>query len=617
LQSPSGVAIPVTIAAVAGSGNQQFDLSFASQTALGNYTLTVGPNIIDLAGRMMDQDGDGVGGSTPDDQFTTTVAVQGLQVTSSAAFAEHVRLTFNEPVDPTTLTPAQIVAFTGPAGSIDLTNATMTPVAGSPSQADVNFDPQTAVGNYDLTVGPAIRDLFGHQMDQNNNFIDGEVPGDQYDATWTIVQPAILSDTGITHNGSYLPGALSSVLEQVTFNGPMDPTTFTPDKVVLNGPGGIAYSADSVAPVPVSNNTSFNIGFTANTTGSYTMTIGPNILDTFGNAMAAYPAIPFNVLGPRVLASTPSGAAQGPVDHIRVTFNEAMDPTTLTTGSVVSFTGPSGAITPTGVSAADGTNRVFDISFAPQTAAGSYTMVLSETIQDAFGNQMDQNNNLITGENPDDRYTAQFSITFLQNGGFETGNFTGWTQSGDLGSTGVSGTFAGTAPHSGNFQAYFGPVGGLGFITQNLATTVGVSYTLSFWLAHPYTDTGTEWLVSVGGSTLTDVHNAANFGYTQFTFTFTATSSTTALQFGFLEPPSYFFLDDVTVTAATPGPGGQPPRPMSPPASGGNPVAASPLIPSTGVGSSGSPHEAFLIPWDGELLTAHAKKWILDFDGLA
>src|SRR5262249_44255063 len=138
-------------------------------------------------------------------------------------------------------------------------------------------------------------------------------------------------------------------------------------------------------------------------------------------------------------------------------------------------------------------------------------------------------------------------VNLVTNGGFETGNFSGWTQSGDTGSTGVAGTFAGTPPHSGSFAAHFGPTGGLGFISQTLTTIAGARYTLTFWLAHPYTDTGTESLVRVGGTTLMDMHNAGNFGYTQFTFTFTATSSSTVLQFGFLEPPSYFFLDDVSV----------------------------------------------------------------------
>ena len=64
------------------------------------------------------------------------------------------------------------------------------------------------------------------------------------------------------------------------------------------------------------------------------------------------------------------------------------------------------------------------------------------------------------------------------NGDFEIGNFTSWTQSGNLSFTGVG---SGNA-HSGTYAAYFGPVGSLGFISQNLTTVPGGTYDLTFWL---------------------------------------------------------------------------------------------------------------------------------------
>jgi hypothetical protein len=53
---------------------------------------------------------------------------------------------------------------------------------------------------------------------------------------------------------------------------------------------------------------------------------------------------------------------------------------------------------------------------------------------------------------------------FIVNCGFETGDFTGWTRSGNLGFTFVSG-----APYnfSGNFGAQLGPVGSDGFLSQS------------------------------------------------------------------------------------------------------------------------------------------------------
>jgi len=147
------------------------------------------------------------------------------------------------------------------------------------------------------------------------------------------------------------------------------------------------------------------------------------------------------------------------------------------------------------------------------------------------------------------------SADVLVNGGFETGDFTGWTQFGNTGFSGVTGDVGGVAPHSGNYQAYFGPVGSLGGISQNAASG---SYTLSFWL-YNFGGTPSEVDVSAGGTTLLSATNPPASAYTQYSYPVTLTSPTMlSIQFAFQQNPSYFLLDDVslTPTAAVPEPVG-------------------------------------------------------------
>jgi hypothetical protein len=147
---------------------------------------------------------------------------------------------------------------------------------------------------------------------------------------------------------------------------------------------------------------------------------------------------------------------------------------------------------------------------------------------------------------------ALFSVSHLTfanlvtNPGFETGDFTGWTQSGDTSFTGVDGN-----PHSGTNAGFFGPTGSNGFLSQDLATMAGGLYNLSFWLENDDTSGDNHFEVSWNGSIILSLDNAPQFGYTLFTFTgLSASTSSTPLQFGFFNPPSFWFLDDVSVEAA-------------------------------------------------------------------
>ena len=155
----------------------------------------------------------------------------------------------------------------------------------------------------------------------------------------------------------------------------------------------------------------------------------------------------------------------------------------------------------------------------------------------------------------------------VTNGGFETGDFTGWTQSGNTGFTGVSNDSA----HSGNFGAFAGPVGSLGFLSQNLNTVAGATYELSFFLRNDGAGGGEEQsllpILPGGGPAISEFqvywNGALIFSippsadpsvYTQLNFiNLVATGPTTELKFGFRNDPSFWNIDDIVA-----GPSGVP-----------------------------------------------------------
>ena len=336
---------------------------------------------------------------------------------SNFAPVASVRLTFSEPIDPTTFTVAKVISFFGPGGPVQVTG--VAPVTGSNNtQFDITVASQNALGNYTFVLSPSIQDQSGNGLDTNDNGTPGEYPADQYVGHFTIQGPRIIANTPTAN--VYAPfGSL-----RVTFNEPMNPATFTPAQVSsFSGPRGpIAVTA--VAPVAGSNNTQFDLQFPAQTvTGVYQMLIGPNIRDMAGHQMdqdgnfveGEIPGdlyyLRFGIRGPRIVASTPSFALFAPFTTARVTFDESMDPTSFTTGQT-QFTDPNGNTIPvTGITPVTGTNNMqFDITFGAQTELGRYTMVIGPHIRDIFGNEMDQNQNLITGETPGDQYTTTFNV---------------------------------------------------------------------------------------------------------------------------------------------------------------------------------------------------------------
>ncbi|QTN32838.1 hypothetical protein HZ994_11025 [Akkermansiaceae bacterium] len=126
----------------------------------------------------------------------------------------------------------------------------------------------------------------------------------------------------------------------------------------------------------------------------------------------------FSITGnlPRIVSHTPaaSPSAPAPVTQLILSFNAPMNPATFSVAQdIVSFTSPTGASLLPAITGAAWSNSdtTLTVSFSAQSTPGLHRMILGPNISDMQGNPMDQDGDEIPGESPDDRYTADFSIT--------------------------------------------------------------------------------------------------------------------------------------------------------------------------------------------------------------
>ena len=154
-------------------------------------------------------------------------------------------------------------------------------------------------------------------------------------------------------------------------------------------------------------------------------------------------------------------------------------------------------------------------------------------------------------------FTLNVVQTLVQNGGFETGDFTGWILEGNtivftpFGTTVYNAVESSSqypsVIHSGSYGAFLGDIQ-LATLSQALAIVPGDNYLLSFWLDNATSGAVQQFQVDWNGDTLYSITNPPAFSWTNLQFIVTAAGINNVLQFVAENDPAEFGLDDISVT---------------------------------------------------------------------
>jgi hypothetical protein len=137
------------------------------------------------------------------------------------------------------------------------------------------------------------------------------------------------------------------------------------------------------------------------------------------------------------------------------------------------------------------------------------------------------------------------SGNLVANSGFETGDFTGWTLSGNSAGFGAEVT---TQPvNSGNDAVAFGAAGTDALLSQTFTDVANALLTFSFYLrSSAFGANSNNFSVLFDSTTLESVTNLAAQDFTQVSFAVTGTGSDT-ITFEARDDNSFLGLDDVVV----------------------------------------------------------------------
>jgi hypothetical protein len=187
---PSGNLIP-HITGFTWEDSDTLEITFDQMLTPGEYEMVIGPDIISIYRGAMDQDGDLNPGETPDDIYIATFIIESPRVlghtpaSTTIPPVNSLRFNFNQAMNETSFSITDdIVSFTGPSGNLipHITGFTWK----DSETLEVTFDQMSTLGDYEMVIGPDILSIAGSAMDQDSDFVEGEVPDDQYSGAFVL-----------------------------------------------------------------------------------------------------------------------------------------------------------------------------------------------------------------------------------------------------------------------------------------------------------------------------------------------------------------------------------------------------------------------------------------------
>lgn len=350
------------------------------------YTSTVTSGAKDVAGNPLASNyvWNWTTGAAPDTTAPMVTSTDPANKAIGVALNKKISATFSEAMDPATITTANFT-LTGPGATV---------VSGAVSYSGVTatFTPTVALTPntvYTSTVTSGVKDLAGNAMASN------------YVWTWTTGSTLDTTAPLVTSTDPANGAAAVALNKKIsaTFSEAMDPATITTATYTLAGPGNTAvlgtvtyagFTATFSPTAPLAPNTVYTSTVTTGSKDLAGNALTSNYVWTWTTGAAQDTTAPFVIATGAYGSTGVLGGGNGyPVNrNSTATFNESMDPLTITTATYL-LAGP-GSVPVTGTVTYVGTTATFNptVDLAPST---TYTSTITTGAKDLAGNTMANN----------------------------------------------------------------------------------------------------------------------------------------------------------------------------------------------------------------------------------